>query len=161
MKLINGEGPMFPDIAIVGEAPGAEEEIQGRPFVGRSGKLVNKLLEELGIDRSKCYITNVVKFRPENNRTPTDEEIKEWSPSLFEELSKIHPKLIITLGSVATKALFCNFNIKITKVRGNVELFKRFAVLPTFHPSYCLRNPKETDKLRQDLKTALEYLKGK
>lgn len=135
MKLINGEGPRFPDIAIIGEAPGSEEEIQGRPFVGRSGKLVNKLLEELGIDRSKCYITNVVKFRPENNRTPTDEEIKEWRPSLLKELDQVQPKIIITLGSVATKAFLKDYMLKITKARGIIRSIEGKIILPTFHPS--------------------------
>lgn len=172
MKMVNGEGILNPDICIVGEAPGADEEVQGRPFVGRSGKLIDKLLEELGIDRSKCYITNVVKFRPENNRTPTDDEINQWCYLLREELEMVKPKVVVTLGSVATKGLLfggiaaMGKDLKITKIRGsfkesNFTVSKGYlTVLPTLHPSYCLRNPNETDKLKQDLKTALEYTKG-
>jgi uracil-DNA glycosylase len=168
MKIVNGEGILKPKIAIVGEAPGQIEEALGKPFVGPSGKLLNSVLDELGIDREDCYITNAVKFRPPGNRTPTDEEIMHWRSSLLEELYAIDPKIIVTLGAVATKALFnCGEpgdqlkDVKITKIRGTIE-FNEYAHLhfiPTLHPSYCLRNPKETDKLREDFKKALEYAK--
>ena len=162
MKIVNGVGILNPKIAIVGEAPGAEEEIQGKPFVGRSGKLINKIMSELGINRDECYITNVVKFRPENNRTPTDKEIDQWRPLLFQELNTIQPKIIITLGAIATKALYGNFDFKITKLRGQLEFNDEISLYfyPTLHPSYCLRNPKETEKLIEDFKLALEFANG-
>jgi len=157
MKIINGEGILNPFIAIVGEAPGAEEEIAGRPFVGRSGQLINSIMSELGIDRSQTYITNAVKFRPENNRTPTDVEISDWRSLLIEELYLVKPKIVITLGTVALKALKPSLDFKITKIRGQLITEYPYLVMPTFHPSYCLRNPNETDKLKEDFKKVLEY----
>jgi uracil-DNA glycosylase len=165
MKIINGEGILNPRIAIVGEAPGADEEVAGRPFVGRSGQLLNSIMSELGIDRSQTYITNVVKFRPDKNRTPTDDEIKEWRPFVLEELYVVQPKIIITLGTVATKAL-CGFptdphlkDVKITQCRGLLAFneYTHLNFIPTFHPSYCLRNPKEVAKLKEDFKKAIDY----
>ena len=168
MKIINGIGILNPKIAIVGEAPGAEEEIQGKPFVGRSGQLINKIMSELGINRDECYITNVVKFRPENNRTPTNDEIMFWQPFLFMELQIVNPKIVICLGSIAYKAMSNNFKVKITQDRGNyhtVTLFdagdniaKQIDYIPTFHPSYCFRNPNQTEKLIEDFKRALEWV---
>lgn len=168
MKMIPGTGILNPDIAIVGEAPGAEEEIQGRPFVGRSGQLINKIMQDLSIDREKCYITNVVKFRPENNRTPTDDEIHIWRSLLLEELYVVQPKIIITLGAVATKALACSLpsdqikDVKITKCRGELAFneYMHLNFIPTFHPAYCLRNKNETDKLVSDFQQAVNFVKG-
>ena len=166
MKIVNGEGILNPKIAIVGEAPGQLEEATGKPFVGPSGKLLNSILDELGIDREDCYVTNAVKFRPDNNRTPTDDEIIQWQTLLQEELYTIQPKIILTLGAVATRAMMTSApegleEIKITKIRGEL-LFNEYTHLyfiPTLHPSYCLRNQKETDKLKADFKQALEYAK--
>lgn len=166
-KMIHGVGIVNPDIAIVGEAPGAEEDKQGQPFVGRSGLLINNALAQLGINRADCYITNVVKVRPENNRTPTDEEIKQWRTLLLEELYIVQPKIIITLGAVATKALACSDptepikDLKITKIRGIIGFneYTHLYFIPTLHPAYCLRNPKETVKLLEDFKEALKYVR--
>lgn len=166
MKIVNGEGILNPKIAIVGEAPGEIEEALGRPFMGPSGKLLNSILDELYIDRDDCYVTNAVKFRPPDNRTPTDDEIKVWQTLLQEELYVVNPKIVVTLGAVATRAMLTSApsdleEIKITKLRGEI-LFNEYThlyILPTLHPSYCLRNPKETDKLKADFKKALEYVK--
>lgn len=168
MKLVKGEGTKNSLLAIVGEAPGAEEEKQGRPFVGRSGKLVDSILEKLGISRNECYITNVVKYRPENNKTPDDGEIYRWRAPLLEELYNIHPRIILTLGTVATKAVSCLDplepikDIKISKYRGKLNFNEYINVhfIPTFHPAYCLRNTKESDKLLIDFKYAIDFARG-
>lgn len=167
IKIVNGVGHRNPPIAILGEAPGADEESQGHPFVGRSGQLINKIMQELDIDRTSCYITNVVKFRPEGNRTPTREEIVEWTPLLYEELKLINPTLIISLGAVAFKALSGMDNIKLTSHRGKIYdssiirkvdgSIKHIPYLVTFHPAYCLRNPNELPKLVEDFRKAKEY----
>ena len=177
IKLINGIGVLNPDIAIVGEAPGAEEETQGKPFVGRSGRLIDRIMEKVGLDRSNCYITNVVKFRPKRNKTPTDKEILEWQEYLATELTYVSPKLIITLGVVPFKAVNGYFpslhknEFKITENHGQIlesSIARNktiapyyFSYLPTFHPAYCLRNPKVTQKLEDDFKKAVEHVRRK
>jgi len=160
LKLINGVGVLNPDIAIVGEAPGAEEEIQGKPFVGRSGQLIDRIMKELNINRYECYITNVVKVRPENNKTPTNDDIMIWQSYLWFELHKVNPKIILALGSIAYKALKDVFSVKITKDRGQVfKTSSGLSYIPTFHPAYCLRNPNETEKLKLDFRKAIKYVR--
>ena len=159
MKIVNGEGILNPKIAIVGEAPGEIEEALGRPFMGPSGKLLNSILDELYIDRDDCYVTNAVKFRPPDNRTPTDNEIIQWRNLLLEELHRVNPQVIVSLGATALHALMPSLEFKITKIRGQVVTTSPYTIIPSLHPSYCLRNPKETDKLKADFKKALEYVK--
>lgn len=166
-RKVSGIGPINPGIAIVGEAPGAEEEKLGIPFVGRSGKLLNKMLKEAGIDREKCYITNVIKYRPPNNRTPTNKEIERAKKYLRAELRQINPKIIITLGNTAYKAISLNKeHFPLSSHHGNFNYSSVFdnsgcKLIPfmrTFHPSYCLRNVKYTDIVIGNFKVALAYL---
>lgn len=167
MKIINGVGRINSDILILGEAPGQEEDAQGIPFVGRAGKLINKILKELNIKREDCYITNVVKVKPKNNKTPSNNEIYKWRKLLLEEIRIINPKIIIALGNIPLKALSGIDNIKITNHRGKkytVYCYPSHAFeieyIPTFHPSYVLRNRKQYDTIKKDLEGALEYVKA-
>ena len=156
MKIVNGEGILNPKIAIVGEAPGEIEEALGRPFMGPSGKLLNSVLDEFGIDRDECYITNVVKFRPEGNRTPTEDEIDKWRPLLQQELLIVNPKFVICLGATAMKAISGANHAKITEHRGKLyNTIWGMDYLSTWHPSYVLRNRSEYDTLKKDFELAL------
>jgi len=157
VKFVKGEGNLSADIVFIGEAPGEQEDIQGRPFVGRSGKLLNKYIEYLGHKREDCYITNIVKVRPNNNRTPTDEEIKSWLDLLESEIIYVCPKIIVTLGLSSTKALLGG-DIRMRDVKGKIHNIKGINILPTYHPAYCLRNPKAKELVKQDLNVVKEFL---
>lgn len=160
MKYIYGEGPLDAKIMIIGEAPGAEEEIQGRPFVGQAGKALDKVLDKLGINRKDCYITNVVKIRPEDNRTPTTDEIDDWRDTLIEEIKHYNPKVIITLGNTALKGVLGK-GLKVSKLRGKELKGYNYnqLIVPTYHPSYIRINPKLYDTWVKDFKLALDLSK--
>lgn len=140
---VPGEGNYFSKLMIVGEGPGRDEDIQGRPFVGRAGQLLTKLLNEIGIDRKDVYITNVVKCRPPENRTPTPEEIRSCKKYLEKQFDLIKPKVVLILGSTALKAILGEE--KITKVRGEEVEIDGIIFFPTFHPAAVLRD--EQNKL--------------
>ena len=123
----------------IGEGPGADEDAQGEPFVGRAGKLLTKMIHSIGIDREDVYITNVVKCRPPGNRNPEPVEVASCMRILENQLKLVSPKLIVTLGNVPTRALLPDIQ-GITKVRGKPVQYKQWTMLPTFHPSYLLRN---------------------
>lgn len=166
VKFIFGEGETVgPKVIFIGEAPGEEEDKQGRPFVGRSGKLLDKMIEFMGLTREQVYITNIVKVRPDDNRTPTDEEIQSWRPLLISELEHLSAQNIpiVTLGACATRA-FLGADTKITQVRGSVNRVSLagliYNVIPTFHPSYLLRNPSAKEVVKQDLLKAKELSNG-
>ena len=136
---VKGFGPLDARIMIIGEAPGREESEQGKPFVGRSGKLLSILLQNAEINREKLYITNVVKYRPENNKTPNRKECMEWANIfLKKEIEIVSPRVILTLGASATKTLLGE-NTNITKEEGLVHNYEGKVVIPTFHPAYLLR----------------------
>ena len=146
-RIVWGYGNYKNRVIFIGEAPGAEEDKLGKPFVGRSGRLLTEMLNDSGIGRELVYITNVVKCRPENNRTPTKEEIDICSFFLRYEIQNIKPEMIITLGSTATSYFLKNFRIsdivgKITKIKIGLVNYRLY---PLYHPSYVLRNgiPKE------------------
>lgn len=143
---------------LLGEAPGAEEDACGIPFVGRSGQLLVRLLDEVGLVRNEIYITNVVKCRPPQNRAPEAKEVAACAQWLGPQLEALSPTLIVTLGAVAAKAAL-GVEVKITKVRGVFVKGPSAQVLPTFHPAYALRGgPKVADLLRADLAAARAYL---
>ncbi len=135
---VPGEGSYISKLMIVGEGPGRDEDTQGRPFVGRAGQLLTKLLNEIGIDRKDVYITNVVKCRPPENRTPTPEEIKSCKKYLERQFDIIRPKVVLILGSTALKAILGEE--KITKVRGEGVELDGVIYFPTFHPAAVLRD---------------------
>ena len=138
-NLVFGSGLSQSTLMIIGEGPGADEDAQGEPFVGRAGKLLTKMVNTIGIDRADVYITNIVKCRPPGNRNPTPAEISCCLPILKQQIELLNPKLIVTLGNVPTKTLIPDLP-GITKVRGKIMQYEKWTMLPTFHPSYLLRN---------------------
>jgi uracil-DNA glycosylase family 4 len=156
-NLVFGEGSPQARLMFVGEAPGAEEDLQGRPFVGEAGQLLNRMLNNLGLQREDVYIANILKSRPPGNRDPEPDEVAACLPFLIKQIESIRPKVIVTLGKIATNNLL-NTNTQITKVRGNWQKFKNIRVMPTFHPSYLLRFPKERHKTWEDMQLVFEYL---
>lgn len=138
-QVVMGEGNINNNIIFIGEAPGATEDKLGRPFVGRAGKLLNKMLAAVNINREEIYITNVVKCRPPDNRTPQVEEMKICSSILRAEIKIINPKVIILLGSTPLK-YFIKPGASITRKRGKWIKRGDYYILPTFHPAHLLRN---------------------
>ncbi len=170
-KPVPGEGKVPSDLMLVGEAPGRKEDEEGRPFVGNAGKLLTRCLLRIGISRSNVYITNIVKCRPPNNRTPTREEISSCIHYLVRQINIVRPKVIVALGSVAATYLctryFPTLNprpISITRVRGTVFTSRLgdhvYRVVPTFHPAAILRRRGLEDLFVQDLLKAKELLKN-
>lgn len=139
-RVVFGEGNPHSPLLFVGEGPGADEDRQGRPFVGKAGQLLNKILAAAEIPREDIFITNIVKCRPPGNRTPTEEEMDTCIAILREQYSVIRPRLIVTLGSAPTRALI-DPDARITCVRGKWFERKGVRMMPTFHPAYLLRNP--------------------
>ena len=161
-SVVFGMGHPKAALMFVGEGPGAEEDAQGLPFVGRSGKLLDQLLkEEMGLERESVYITNVVKCRPPGNRDPKPEEIAECSPYLQQQLAHIRPRVIVTLGNPATKTMLQTAT-GITKLRGTSHAFSypggSATLVPTFHPSAVLRNQMNMPLIRADLVAAKQIL---
>ena len=154
-NIVFSDGDISSPLMIVGEGPGQTEDDQGKPFVGEAGKLLNKMLNAIKIERSKVYVTNVVNYRPPDNRKPEPDEILRYSEFLKEHISIFDPKILILMGSTAMEALFGN-KIKITKSRGEwkeiVIKNKVFKTIATFHPAYLLRQPDQKKFSWQDLK---------
>jgi DNA polymerase len=162
-KVVFGSGNADADLMFVGEAPGAEEDRQGLPFVGRAGKLLEELLEGIGMKREGVFIANVLKCRPPGNRDPQPNEIDTCRPYLEKQVELIRPKVIGTLGNFATK-LLTGSPIGITKVRGTAQQHtlggRRVLLLPLFHPAAGLRTPAVADQLRQDFELIPELLEA-
>ena len=157
-NLVFGEGNPEAKIMFVGEAPGEEEDKQGRPFVGLAGQLLTRLIESIGLKRSDVYIANVLKCRPPGNRNPQEDEIAACSPFLFKQIEIIKPKVICALGSFAAKVLL-DQNLPISKIRGKVLKDKRgYLILPTYHPAYLLRNPRQKRTAIEDFKKLKELI---
>ena len=149
-NVVFGEGNPEADLMFVGEGPGAEEDKTGRPFVGRAGKLLTKIiLNVLELTREDVYIANIVKCRPPNNRVPSLEEAQTCKPYLLKQIDIINPKIIVCLGKTAFMYLM-NSDLPISKVRGQIFEFKEKKVIPTFHPSFLLRNPSAKKEAYKD-----------
>ena len=138
-NLVFGSGLSNSTVMFIGEGPGADEDAQGEPFVGRAGRLLTKMINSLGIERKDVYISNIVKCRPPENRNPTPAEISCCLPILKQQIELVNPNLIVTLGNVPTKTLIPELQ-GITKVHGQIMQYENRKMLPTFHPSYLLRN---------------------
>ncbi|MBI2956399.1 MAG: uracil-DNA glycosylase [Acidobacteria bacterium] len=155
--IVFGEGSSHAQLVFVGEGPGAEEDAQGRPFVGRAGQLLTHWIESLGLKRSEVYICNVIKCRPPGNRTPERDEIETCSPFLFRQLESLRPKLICCLGSVALQTLLGK-SVSITRVRGQFFDWRGLKLFATFHPAYLLRNPGVQREVQEDLRRICQFL---
>jgi len=152
-----GEGRYDADIMFVGEAPGEEEDKEGRPFVGKAGRLLTRLMEEVGLDRKESYICNVLKCRPPNNRDPEKDQIEACKPYLFKQIDFVRPKAIVALGRHAYNTIF-GTDERITRVRGEVKEFRGIKVIPTYHPSFLLRNEDKVEEALEDLERAKDFL---
>lgn len=157
--IVFGQGNPHAELVFVGEGPGADEDEQGLPFVGRAGQLLNRMLQSVGIRREDVYICNVVKCRPPGNRTPERDEVEACSPFLFRQIGAIRPRLICCLGAPAVKTML-GVKEGILKIRGHFYDYGDAKALPTVHPAYILRNPREEKILREDFEKIRAFLKG-
>ncbi len=158
--VVNSEGHPRARLMFVGEAPGADEDAQARPFVGRAGQLLNKIIEAIGMKREDVFIGNVNRCRPPQNRTPTLAEAATCKPFLLREIAVVRPEVIVVLGNTAMKNLL-DTKEGITKMRGQFLDYRGIKVMPTFHPAYLLRDPSKKRECWEDMKKVREYLDGK
>ncbi len=157
-NIVFGEGHPDAGLMFIGEGPGREEDIQARPFVGDAGKLLTNLILKLGLKREDVYIANIVKCRPPYNRNPEEDEIATCISFLKEQIDLIKPDIIVCLGRIAAHALL-EVKTPISKMRGNFSTYSGIPVMPTFHPAYLLRNPKDKWLTWDDMQKVLEKLK--
>lgn len=155
--VVHSEGNRRAQLMFVGEAPGANEDEQARPFVGRAGLLLNKIIEAIGLKREDVFIGNVNRCRPPQNRTPTLAEAATCKPFLLREIAIVQPKVIVVLGNTAMKNLL-DTKEGITKLRGQFQDYKGIKVMPTFHPAYLLRDPSKKRETWEDMKKVRDYL---
>ncbi len=154
-KFVFGDGNGHADIMFVGEAPGRDEDLQGIPFVGRAGKLLNRMLGQINLERGDVYIANILKCRPPNNRDPLPAEVNECIPYLHKQIELIQPKIMIALGRVAAQNLLQNKNT-LGSMRKKVWHYRDIPMIVTYHPAYILRNMSALDEGVNDLRFALE-----
>mgnify|MGYP003578732323 CR=1 FL=1 len=150
-QVVFGVGNPNADLMFVGEAPGADEDIQGEPFVGKAGQLLTKIIEAIGMQRSDIYIANVIKCRPPGNRNPEPDEVERCEPFLFRQIDIVQPKVIVALGKFAAQSLLRTTE-PITRLRGREYKFRSAILMPTFHPAYLLRNPSSKREVWEDMK---------
>ncbi|MDE2195875.1 MAG: uracil-DNA glycosylase [Gammaproteobacteria bacterium] len=158
-QTVFGVGVRRAEWLIIGEAPGADEDKQGEPFVGRAGQLLNSMLTAIGLKREQVYIANILKCRPPNNREPKPEEAELCRPFLERQIALIRPKLILALGRIAAQNLL-NTETPIGRLRGQVHQLGTIPVVVTYHPAYLLRSPGEKRKAWVDLQLAVRTLRG-
>ncbi|HEV7522092.1 MAG TPA: uracil-DNA glycosylase [Candidatus Angelobacter sp.] len=156
-NLVFGVGNVNGDLMFIGEGPGADEDAQGEPFVGRAGQLLNNMISAMGIKREDVYIANVVKCRPPSNRTPEKDECDTCSPFLMRQIDVIKPKVIVALGAVAAKNLLA-VNDSMANLRGRWYDFRNSKLLVTYHPAYLLRDPRQKKEAWKDLQMVMKYL---
>ncbi len=156
-QIVFGVGNPSADLMFVGEAPGADEDVQGVPFVGRAGQLLTKMIEAMGYTRDEVYIANVIKCRPPGNRNPDPDEIATCEPFLFRQIAAIQPKVVVALGAFAAKTLL-KTDQPISRLRGRLYDYRGAKLIPTFHPSFLLRSPGYKREAWEDLKKALSEL---
>ena len=156
--IVFGSGNPQAKLMFVGEGPGADEDLQGLPFVGKAGQLLTKMIMAMGMTREEVYIANIVKCRPPDNRPPQSDEIEACSPFLFKQIRAIRPEIICALGTFAAQTLLST-KTPISRLRGKFHDFHGINVLPTFHPAYLLRNPSEKKTAWEDLQIIMHALK--
>ncbi|HEX8501083.1 MAG TPA: uracil-DNA glycosylase family protein, partial [Pyrinomonadaceae bacterium] len=155
--IVHTEGQPNARLMFVGEAPGADEDASGRPFVGRAGQLLNKIIEAIGLKRDDVLIGNVNRCRPPGNRTPTTDEAHTCKPFLLREINIARPDVIVVLGNTAMKNLL-DTKEGITRLRGQFQDYRGIKVMPTFHPAYLLRDPSKKREVWDDMKKVRDYL---
>jgi DNA polymerase len=156
-NIVHTDGNRKARLMFVGEAPGADEDLQARPFVGRAGQLLTKIIEAIGLKREEVLIGNVNRCRPPANRPPTPEEASMCKPFLLREIASVQPEVIVVLGNTAMKNLL-DLKQGITRVRGQFQNYQGVKVMPTFHPAYLLRDPTKKKETWEDLKKVRDYL---
>jgi uracil-DNA glycosylase family 4 len=156
-QIVFGVGNPNADLMFVGEAPGADEDVQGIPFVGRAGQLLTKIIEAIDLKREDVYIANVIKCRPPGNRNPEPDEIAQCEPFLFRQIDTIKPQVIVTLGKFAAQTLL-RTDDPISRIRGRVFDYRGAKLVPTFHPAYLLRNPSSKREVWEDMKLVRSLL---
>lgn len=156
-NVVHTEGSRKARLMFVGEAPGADEDAQARPFVGRAGQLLTRIIESLGLKREEVLIGNVNRCRPPGNRPPTPDEVSMCKPFLLREIASVAPEVIVVLGNTAMKNLL-EVKEGITRLRGIFQDYKGIKIMPTFHPAYLLRDPSKKRETWEDLKKVRDYL---
>lgn len=157
LNVVFGSGNPSAELMFVGEAPGEDEDIQGKPFVGRAGGLLTKIIEAMGLKRDDVYIANILKCRPPNNRMPLPNEIMACEGNVKDQIKLINPKVICTLGKFASQTLL-RTEVPISSLRGKFAEYNGIKVMPTFHPAYLLRNPGEKKLVWEDMKKIMKEL---
>jgi uracil-DNA glycosylase family 4 len=155
--IVFGEGNEKATLMLIGEGPGYDEDVQGRPFVGKAGQLLTKILQSINLPREEVYIANIIKCRPPQNRNPELDEIQSCSPFLMKQIHVIQPKIICALGTFSTQTLL-KTDAKITALRGKVYDLEGIKVMPTYHPAFLLRNPERKREVWEDMKKIVELL---
>ena len=158
-QIVYGVGNPSADLMFVGEAPGADEDLQGEPFVGRAGQLLTKIIEAIGLTRADVYIANVIKCRPPGNRNPEPDEVEQCEPFLFRQIDTIKPKVIVALGKFAAQCLLRTTD-PITRLRGREFKYRDAILIPTYHPAYLLRTPSAKRDVWDDMKKVRSILAG-
>jgi DNA polymerase len=158
-QVVFGVGNPNADLMFVGEAPGADEDVQGEPFVGRAGQLLTKIIEAINMKREDVYIANVIKCRPPQNRNPEPDEVEQCEPFLFRQIETIKPKVIVALGKFAAQSLL-KTSEPITRLRGREYRYRDAILMPTYHPAYLLRNPASKREVWDDMKRVRAILQG-
>ena len=156
-QIVFGVGNPRAELMFIGEGPGADEDQQGEPFVGRAGQLLNKIIEAMGLKRSDVYIANVVKCRPPGNRTPERDECETCMPFLMRQVEAINPKVMVALGAVAAKNLL-QMNASMGEMRSRSYDFRGARLFVTYHPAYLLRDPRQKSEAWKDLQQVMQYL---
>ncbi|MBI4041085.1 MAG: uracil-DNA glycosylase [Deltaproteobacteria bacterium] len=154
--IVFGEGNPKAELMFVGEGPGEEEDKTGRPFVGRAGQLLTKIIEAMKFDRKDVYIANVVKCRPPHNRVPDEKESATCKPFLLRQITTVKPKVIVSLGSVATHYLL-ETDQKISQLRGKFLDWQGIKIMPTYHPAFLLRNPPMKKVVWEDMQQVMKF----
>lgn len=157
-RLVFGEGNPKAELVFVGEAPGADEDAQGRPFVGRAGQLLTKIIEAMGLKREEVYICNILKCRPPGNRNPEPDEIASCEPFLIRQLAAIRPRVICALGTFSAHTLLKS-EAPISALRGHFHSYQAIPLMPTYHPAYLLRNPGAKKQVWADVQVIMKELK--
>jgi len=150
-NIVFGTGNPHAQLVFVGEGPGGDEDLQGKPFVGRAGQLLTKIINSINLTREEVYIANIIKCRPPNNRNPEPDEIKACEPFLIKQLDVIQPKIICALGTFAAQTLL-ETDEKISRLRGRFISYRNSKLIATFHPAYLLRNPQKKRDVWEDMK---------